>query len=154
MKAKIIFIDFDKEWHSEKYNKTYYQFSVTYEVDGITKDGQYTSTQNPQTTFVAGNEYDVTEEQKEYQGEIYHKIKPVRDTNLGGSNYGRKLKQEQSKYSGFSSAYIKDMLVSETLKPEMNDDDIRQNDAIMLTLRKRSKEIFDHMVKLDKSIQS
>jgi hypothetical protein len=140
MKAKIIFIDFDKEWHSDKYDKTYYQFSVTYEVDGIAKDGQYTSTQNPQTTFVAGNEYDVTEEQKEYRGEIQNKIKPARDTNFGGSNYGRKIKQEQSKYSGFAVSYVKDLIIADKLPIEK--------------WETASKKIFNFMVDLDKSIQS
>lgn len=115
MKVKIIFIKFDRQWHSDKYNKDYYQFDIEYAIEDVVKEGQYTSTKNPQTTFEEGKEYDITEEEKEYNGKVYFKIKPVRESGFSGSNYSRKLKQEQARYSSFAVAYCKDLIVADKL---------------------------------------
>ena len=114
MKATIRHIKFRKEWHSPKFNADYFDFDIGYEVDGIFKDGVFTTTKNPQTVFEVDKEYEITEEQREYQGNIYYKIKLVKE-NSGGSNYSRKLKQEQARYSSFAVAYCKDLIIADKL---------------------------------------
>jgi hypothetical protein len=139
MKAIIRTIKQGRQWHSDKYNKDYFDFNVGYETDGIFKDGIFTTTKKEQTAFEIDKEYDITEEQREYQGNVYFKIKPVRDANFGGSNYSRKLKQEQARYSGFAMAYAKDLVVAEKIEFEQ--------------MLPAAKKMFDFMVKLDKEIQ-
>ena len=51
MKAVIKKVTFEKEWLSEKYNKTYFIFNVSYDE----KTAQYVSTDKEQKNFIEGN---------------------------------------------------------------------------------------------------
>lgn len=114
MKAKILTSKFRRQWTSDKYNKTYYDFDISYEVDGVTKDGQFTSTNQNQDVFKPGIEIDIVEEQREFQGNVYFKIKPSKEA-FTGSQYSRKLKQNQAHYSSFAVAYCKDLIIADKL---------------------------------------
>ena len=148
MKAIITSVEFIKEFQS-KFG-TGYQFKVKYD----DKTASYSAKTQDQTTFVKGKEAEFTEEVKDYNGTKYLHIKPIKQAYSSGSNYGRAIKKEQSKYSGFSDSYVKDMLTSGILKPEVDEASEVYNDVIMMTWKKRAYEIFNHMVELDKTIES
>jgi hypothetical protein len=113
MKAKIIFIDYKRSFDS-KFGGQLHSFDVTYEVEGVTKDGEYLSKQQEQKTFEAGKEYEIVEEEREYKGKVYLKIKPARD-NSGQSAFTKKLKTNQAQYSSFAVAYCKDLIIADKL---------------------------------------
>lgn len=132
MKAKITNVTFKKEYES-KYGMMY-GFSVEY--DG--KSAYYSSKKKDQTKFVKGQEAEFTEEQrKNEKGKEYTVIKPI--YAMGNSNFGKQLKREQSKYSGFATSYVKDLIIAGKL--EMKD------------WESASKKIALFMVNLDKEIE-
>ena len=96
-------------------------------------------------------EFTVTEKVNN-SGKKFNVVRPIYDQ--GQSPYGRQQKKEQSRYSGFSDSYIKDMLISGVLEPEVDSDTEKRNDIIMMTWKKRAFEVFEHMVQLDKTLQS
>jgi hypothetical protein len=149
MKALITNVEFEKEWYSEKYKKTYYIFNVSYN----NKVGQYLTTKREQTYFKIDEVAEFTEEEREFRGEMQYKVKPIKQ-NTGNSNFSRALKKEQSKYSGFADSYVKDLLNAQILKPEFSEEDKNHNDVVMITWKERSFEIFEHMVQLDKTLES
>jgi hypothetical protein len=148
MKAIIKSVKFQKEYET-KFGLMY-GFKVTYD----DKSAYYSSKKKEQTTFIEGQEAEFTEEKKQGQNGDYLTIKPIKQAYNAGSNYGRAIKKEQSKYSGFSDSYVKDMLNSGILKPEVDEEAETYNDIVMLTWKKRAFEIFNHMVELDKTIES
>jgi hypothetical protein len=115
-----------------------HQFNVAYydEEDNI-KTASYSSKKKDQTYFVAGQESECTLEPREWNGKTYFNIKPVKQGKFSG--YNKNLKKEQSRYSGFAVSYCKDLIVADKL-------DIKQ-------WKSASKDIFDFMVELDKSIE-
>ena len=133
MKAVIKKVTFEKEWLSEKYNKTYFIFNVSYDE----KTAQYVSTDKEQKNFIEGKEVEFTEESKDYNGLITYRIKPIKPAYQG--NYSKAVKKEQSRYSGFAVSYVKDLIIADKIK-------IEQWEAA-------SKKIFDFMVALDKSLE-
>ena len=146
MKAIIKSVEFNKEFESQ--HGTLYGFTITYD----DKKAFYKSKSKDQKKFIKGQEAEFTEETINKDGKKYLIIKPV--YNKGQSNYGKALKREQSKYSGFSDSYVKDLLAAGIIRPELEEGDIYYNDIIMTTWKKRAFEIFEHMVELDKSIES
>ena len=96
MKATIRHTRFRRKWHSDKWNKDYFDFDIGYEADGVFKDGVFTTTKEEQTTFEVDKEYDITETQQEYKGNVYYKIKLSKENTFSNSAYGRKLKQNQA----------------------------------------------------------
>jgi hypothetical protein len=146
MKATIKKVQFNKEYES-KFG-TLYSHKIWYDK----KMAFYSSKSKDQNKFVPGQEAEFTEEVRQTsQGEMII-IKPLTQTR--NSNFGRALKREQSKYSGFSDSYVKDLLSAGVIRPELTADDEEYNDVIMATWKKRAFEIFEHMVELDKSIES
>jgi len=104
MKALIKDVKFNKEYES-KFG-TLYSHKVWYD----DKMGFYSSKKKDQNKFIKGKEAEFTEETRQTsQGEMLI-IKPV--TQNRNSNFGRALKREQSKYSGFALAYAKDLVVA------------------------------------------
>ena len=135
MKAKITNVQLINEWHSEKWNKTYYDYLVEY--DG--KKTKYTSTNKEQNYFKVGEESEFTEEEMTGQKGKYIKIKPEKSFKRN-SNYSRAVKKEQSRYSGFAVSYVKDLIISGHIPIEK--------------WKTASKDIFDFMVELDKTLES
>lgn len=136
MKATIKTVELQKEFES-KFG-TMYSFLVTYD----DKKAFYTSKSKDQTKFVAGQEADFIEEEKAFtkkdgtQGK-YLTIKPPQFQKQ--SNFGKALQKEQSKYSGFSVSYAKDLVVAGRLPfGELSD---------------YAWILFDLMVEMDSSIQ-
>jgi len=146
MKAIIKSVEFNKEFESQ--HGTLYGFTITYD----DKKAFYKSKSKDQKKFIKGQEAEFTEETITKDGKKYLIIKPV--YNRGQSNYGKALNREQSKYSGFSDSYVKDMLVNGILQPEETEENVKNNDIVMVTWKKRAFEIFEHMVQLDKTLQS
>lgn len=101
-----------------KYNKEFTTQKGTYHSHAVKIDGEwceYVSKSKEQNKFVAGQEAEYTVTEREYQGRIYKKIKPVYGGG-GGSNFSRSMKREQSKYSGFAMSYAKDLAVAGIIK--------------------------------------
>jgi len=149
MIAKITNTKFIKEWHSEKWDKTYYTHLIEY--DG--KMAKYDSLSKNQTNFITGQEAEFEEEIKQGDKGEYIKIKPVRSFKKN-SGYSRAVKKEQSRYSGFADSYVKDLIGEGVLLPEKTDEDIEHNELVMITWKKYSREIFEHMVEMDQSLES
>jgi len=131
MKAKITKVTFKKEYES-KYG-TMYGFSIEY--DG--KSAYYSSKKREQNKFIEGSEAEFTEEKRKGESGEYLVIKPV--YSGGNSNFGRQLKREQSKYSGFAVSYVKDLIIAGVIKIDQ--------------WESASEKIFNFMVDLDKSIE-
>ncbi len=106
MKAIIIGTSFLKEYDT-KFG-TMYLHKISY--DG--KEGLYSSKKKEQTYFVLNKECEFTEETiKGKEGKSdWIKVKPIQNNSYSG--YGKAVKKEQSKYSGFAMAYAKDLLVA------------------------------------------
>jgi len=100
--------------------------------------GYYSSKSNPQTKFVAGQESEFTTEIRQTPIGDETVIKPVQAQQF--SNYARKVKQEQSRYSGFAMSYAKDLVIA---------DKVQIKDILPI-----AKKMFDFMVELDKSLES
>jgi len=136
MKALIKDVKFQKEYES-KFG-TMYSFLVSYN----DKKGFYNSKSKEQTQFVKGQEAEFTEETKTYTTKDGKEssiivIKPPQGQRQ--SNFGKALKKEQSKYSGFAVSYAKDLVVAGKLeRSELGD---------------YAWILFDLMVEMDKTIE-
>jgi len=132
MKAEITKVTFQKEYES-KYGLLY-GFKVEYEG----KTAFYSSKSKDQKKFQPGMIVEFIEEQrKNEKGRTYTVVKPIYD-NAAKSNYGRKQKQEQSRYSGFAVSYAKDLAVAGLIGKD--------------EIFPMSSALFEHMVKLDKTL--
>jgi len=134
MKAKITKVTF-KEERDGKFGKQY-NFEIEY--DG--KKAYYTCKSKDQKVFIEGQECDFVEEKRTSKAGNSYLV--VKSPNQGGgkSQYGKALQKEQARYSAFAVSYVKDLIIAK----EVGLDDW----AAM------SSMIFEHMVELDKSIQS
>ena len=136
MKAIITVVEFTKEFES-KFG-TMYNFAISY---GDQK-AFYTSKTKDQKLFEVGKEAEFIEEDKSFVDKKTGETKYFKTIKAMGinkqSNYGKALQREQSKYSGFAVSYVKDLIVSGRV-------DIKDWHA-------KSKEVFDWMVEMDKSI--
>jgi hypothetical protein len=117
---------------------TLYQFAVSY--DG--KKAFYSSKTKDQTKFIPGKEVEFTEEEKTYvdkngNNASFLVIKPLNPNKQ--SNFGKALKKEQSRYSGFAVSYAKDLVVSGRLQRE--------------ELSDYAWVLFELMVEMDKSLE-
>lgn len=136
MKALIKDVKFQKEYES-KFG-TMYSFLVSYN----DKKGFYNSKSKEQTQFIKGQEAEFTEETKTYTTKDGKEssiivIKPPQGQRQ--SNFGKALKKEQSKYSGFAVSYAKDLVVAGKLeRSELGD---------------YAWILFDLMVEMDKTIE-
>ena len=138
MKALIKSVKFTKE--SEGKFGPMFSFKITYTVDGVDKMAYYTAKTKEQKKFIEGQEAEFTEEQKMGTNDTpYNVIKPIQQGGYNNSGFGKALKKEQSKYSGFAVSYVKDLIIAG--KIEMKD------------WEQASEKIFNFMVKLDKSIE-
>ena len=134
MKAKITKVKFIKEYET----KHGVMFLHSIEFDG--KEALYSSKKKDQNKFTEGQEAEFSEEKRtNKEGKAFLIIKPVY-ANAGNSNYGRQLKREQSKYSGFAVSYVKDLIIAEKIPIDQ--------------WESASKKIFNFMVALDKSIEA
>lgn len=131
MKAIIKDVKFQKEYDT-KFGMMYLH-KISYD----DKTAFYSSKKKEQTYFVKGQEAVFTEETQTGKNGEFLKIKPERKGKF--SPYNRELKKEQSRYSGFAVSYCKDLIVAGRL-----DLDKWEN---------KSKEVFQWMVEMDKSIE-
>lgn len=104
MKAVIKDVKFHKEYKS-KYGMLY-SHKVYYE----DRWAFYSSKKKEQDKFIKGQEAEFTEDKVQGEYGPYYVIKPV--SNNYNSNFGKALKREQSRYSGFAMSYAKDMVVA------------------------------------------
>jgi hypothetical protein len=132
MIIKVTGVKFIKEKDGQ-YGKMY-----VFKVDYDDKTAFYTSKKRDQDTFVAGKEYEVDEESKSGDKGDFLVIRPKRSFS-GQSNFGRALKKEQSRYSGYSCSYAKDLAVAKLIAVD--------------EITKWSRKFFDHMVELDKTLE-
>lgn len=137
MKAVIQEVTFHKEKESQF--GTLYQFKVKYD----DKVAFYSSKSKDQKKFIAGQEAEFTEEEKSYTDRngnpaTFLVIKPP--TQNKQSNFGKALKKEQTRYSGFAVSYAKDMAVAGRI--QVNE------------LSEYAWVLFELMVAMDKSIES
>lgn len=137
MKAVIEEVTFSKEIDS-KFGKLY-SFKVKY-------DGEvaiYRSKNRNQTNFIPGKEAEFTEETQSYKDKngVEQHYKVIKLINLNKqSNFGKALKKEQSRYSGFAVSYAKDLLVAGRINRE--------------ELQDMSWILFELMVAMDKTLES
>jgi hypothetical protein len=137
MKAVIQEVTFSKEIDS-KFGKLY-SFKVKY-------DGEvaiYRSKNRDQKNFIPGKEAEFTEETQSYKDkngvEQHYKVVKLINQNKQ-SNFGKALKKEQSRYSGFAVSYAKDLLVAGRINRE--------------ELQDMSWILFELMVAMDKTLES
>lgn len=136
MKAIIKNVVFSKEGES-KFGK-YYSFKVSYN----DKVGIYYAKSKDQTDFVKDKEAEFSETESSYrdgQGNEHKYIIIKPPSKNKQSNFGKALKKEQSKYSGFAVSYSKDLVVAGKL--ELTD------------LAAHAWTLFELMVEMDKSIE-
>jgi len=98
----------------------------------------YSSKVKDQKHFIVGQEVEFTETEHEGKNGKYTVIKPIQQSFNSG--FGRQLKKEQSKYSGFAVSYAKDLCIAG--KIDFKD------------ISTYSTVLFELMVQLDKSIQN
>jgi hypothetical protein len=137
MKAVINDVKFSKEGNN-KFGP-YFSFKVSY--DG--KMAYYNAKRKDQITFVAGQEAEFTEEERTFVKDDgstgkFLVIKPINANKQ--SNFGKALKKEQSRYSGFAVSYAKDLVIADKLKFE--------------ELVDYATILFNAMVEMDKTIDS
>jgi hypothetical protein len=132
MKELITDVKFLKEGEN-KYGK-YYSFKVQY--NGRT--AYYNSKRQDQTNFVKGQESEFTEETKTGTNGDYLIVKPLNQNKQSG--WGKALKKEQTRYSGFAVSYSKDLVCAGKLPLE--------------DLPDHAWTLFELMVAMDKSIEA
>lgn len=131
MKALINSVNFDKEVET-KFGLMY-KFDVKYG----NKIASFLSKTKDQKLFIANKEAEFTETPRDYNGKTYYNIKAVQ---TGNSNFGRQLKREQSKYSGFAMSYAKDLVIADKIPLD--------------NISTYTKKMFKLMVDLDKTLES
>ena len=131
MKAVIKEINYDKEVNTK------FGIMQSYYVSYNDKGASFLCKEKDKYSFKVGEENEFIETSREYNGKTYYNIKAIQPQK-GNSNYGKALKREQSKYSGFAVSYVKDLIIAKEIKIE--------------DWEKASEKIFNFMVKLDKSI--
>lgn len=132
MKAVIKTAEFVKEYET-KFG-TMYQHKITYD----DKVASYSSKKKEQTEFIAGKEKEFDEtENIAKNGQKYLNVKPITKNDLSG--YAKNLKKEQSRYSGFSTSYAKDLVIAGKINFDQ--------------LFEVSERLFNHMVALDKTLE-
>ena len=115
-----------------------HQFEIHY--DG--KRASYSSKSKDQKHFVKGQEAEFIEEQKTFvnkEGKPMPYLVVKIPQQQRESNFGKALKKEQSKYSGFAVSYSKDLVVAGKLPFE--------------ELGDYAWILFDLMVEMDKSLE-
>lgn len=133
MKAVIKSAKFVKEFTS-KYG-TMYSHLIEYN----DKKAYYTSKSKDQKKFVPGEEADFMEIEKTGKKGPFMTIKP--ETVNYAQNHsaaGKSITREQSRYSGFSTSYAKDLAVAGLIPKE--------------EIIEWSHKFFNHMVGLDKTL--
>jgi hypothetical protein len=133
MKAIIKSVVFKKEWESK------FGPQFTFEIKYDDKKAYYNSKSKDQKKFVEGQEFEFTEETRDGKNGPYLVVKPI--YVQGQSNYGKSLKREQSKYSGFAMAYAKDLYVAGKIQS-------------MEQMYAEAQAMIDWMVAADKEIGS
>ena len=136
MKTKIISANWEKEYES-KFG-TLHLHRIIFENQGEKQTGFYSSKSKDQNKFVAGKEAEFEIENQRGPKGDYLKLKPFQ-SNKGYSNTGRAIQREQSKYSGFSMSYAKDLFIAGKIES------FEQMFA-------EAQNMFDWMVEADKNI--
>ncbi len=136
MKELITDVQFKKE-RQTKFG-TLYDFVIKY--NG--KQAFYSSKSRDQKKFISGEEVEFTEEEKTYTDKngnpaSFLVVKPFNPNKQ--SNFGKALKKEQSRYSGFAVSYAKDLVVAGRLQRE--------------ELADFAWVLFELMVEMDKSLE-
>lgn len=119
---------------------TKFDYTIAYTTpDGVDRIAYYSSKKPNQTYFVEGKECEFNEsEHTSAKGNVYFTAKPLYGDAKSG--YGKKLQQEQARYSGFAVSYVKDMIVAGKVDPDQ--------------WHPKSKEVFQWMVEMDNTLKS
>ena len=133
MKAKIIGTEWVKEYEG-KHGKLH-----LHKIKYADKVAYYSSKSKDQKKFEINKDAEFTEEERVGKdNNPYLIIKPI--YNQGQSNFGKKVKQEQSKYSGFAMSYAKDLVVNDKIGIE--------------EMYQEAEKMINWMVTKDKQLQS
>ena len=131
MKAIPTKVEFLKEYESK------YGLMFLFKVFYGDKWGLYSSKSKDQDKFVEGKEIEFTEETHTGKNGDYLVFKPLKQ--IQNSGFGRQLKKEQSRYSGFALSYAKDLVVGGRIPFDQ--------------LYTEAKAMFEFMVALDKTLE-
>jgi len=131
MKVKITKVEFRKEV------ETKFGVMQSFNAEYNDKRGGFMCKSKENPTFEAGKEYDIVETEREYKGNTYYNIKLIPKQ---GGNFGRAIKREQSKYSGFAMSYAKDLVIAEKIE--------------LKEIANYTKKMFALMVELDKTLDA
>lgn len=113
-----------------------YSFNVKYDVNGEERIGSFLSDKENQEVFKEGVESEFNEIPREYQGKTYYNIRPIKKNS--NSNFGKQLKREQTKYSGFAMSYAKDLVVAGKIP---HSDMFHEADKMMQWMFNKDKEL-------------
>ena len=118
MKAEIRVAKWEKEYPNKfDPNKPLQLHRIVYINENLEEVvGFYSSVKKDQSYFKVGETVEFTTEEMKSGKNTWLKIKPIKQNFQ--SNYGRAVKKEQSRYSGFAMAYAKDLVVSGHIKIE------------------------------------
>lgn len=128
-----------KVTHKKEY-ETKFGMMHSFEILFDEKKAYYQSKEKNQTKFVEGSESEFDVEEMVSDKGKYFILKPIYKKWQGNSNYGRAIKKEQSKYSGFAVSYAKDLCIADKIK--------------FVDLPQYATVLFNLMVELDKSIEN
>lgn len=149
MKALIKTIKFDKEVTTKQGVVLNVMKAVYVLEDKTERTASFFCKDKDKPPFKMGEINEFQEQSSEYQGEKQYNIKKIANK----TGYNRNIKREQSKYSGFSTSYIKDMIIAG--KIEINPKEGEHiNQATLRIWQAASKVMFQHMVELDKTLEN
>jgi len=137
MKAVINSVKLIRDYKS-KFGAQMYVYAVSYNET----TASYTSTSKEQRNFIPGQEAEFVEEPKtgtDRQGNPYEymTIKPLLANRQ--SPFGKALKKEQTRYSGFAMSYAKDLVIANKIGLE--------------DITKTAWQLFTEMVNMDKTLE-
>ena len=134
MKTVIKKVSYNKEVDTK--GGAMHSFFVEYD----DKRGSFLCKDRENPTFKEGEEAEFTETEREVNGIIYYNIRKLSPKFQGNSNFGKALKREQSKYSGFAMSYAKDLVIAGKIELSQISD--------------YTKKMFELMVQLDKTLEA
>jgi hypothetical protein len=130
MRAVIQEVKFVKEYEGQTAP------SFLFEIKYNDKWGIYSCKDKDQKYFIVGHEASFMEEERIRDDKSAYTV--IRLIDASKSNFGKQIKKEQTRYSGFAYSYCKDLIVAGKIALELWDE--------------YAKKVCDGMVKLDQNI--
>ena len=153
MKGSCVKAEWQKECKSKHGGMLHLHSLVIIDDEMNEVKGFYISKSKDQKKFIEGQDCEyITEKSVGTDGVERVKIKPSKA--FEGSSYGRAVKKEQTRYSGFAVSYVKDLVVAGILQVEGSvQSPAAHNDSMMSLIKKESEYLFNVMVDLDKTLE-